>query len=191
MEAVLQAAIALLGRRPDASMEEIAATAGVSRQTIYAHYPSRQALLGAVTRHITGVLAGELGRLDLGAGSATDALGRWLDAAWAILLRYPILLNRAMAGEHDGDVESHEPITGGLARVIKRGRRLREFDRSMPTGWYLAAVIALGHTAGQEVAAGRMTVARAGVAFRESALRVLRAPSPSRGHAARESGSAA
>ena len=179
MEAVLQAAIALLGRRPDASMEEIAAAAGVSRQTIYAHYPSRQALLRAVTQHITGVVAGELGRLDLRGGSATDALTRWLDAAWEILRRYPVLLTPAMTvpdGDQD-EIELHEPITGGLVRLINRGRRLREFERAMPTAWYLAAIIALGHAAGQEVAAGRMTVAQAGVAFRESVLRVLRAPS--------------
>lgn len=43
----------------------------------------------------------------------------------------------------------------------------------MPTTWYVAAIIALGHAAGQEVTAGRMTAAQAGAAFRESALRVV------------------
>jgi hypothetical protein len=61
---------------------------------------------------------------------------------------------------------------GGLLRLIERGRRRREFDRAMPTTWFLAAIIGLGHAAGQEVSAGRMTPATAGAAFRESVLRV-------------------
>jgi len=177
--AVLQAAIELLGRRPDASMDEIAAAAGVTRQTIYAHYPSRQALLRAMTRHITAEVARELGELDLCGGSATDALSRWLTAVWGILQRYPVLLTPAVAAPESRDeMEAHEPIIGGLVRVINRGRRRREFDHTMPTAWYLAAIIGLGHAAGQEVAAGRMTAARAGAAFRESALRICRTLAP-------------
>ena len=157
-------------------MDEIAAASGVSRQTIYAHYPSRDALLQAVTRHITAEVAHGLGGLDLDSGSATDALGRWLDAGWAVLERYPVVLTPAVVAAAGGDErERHEPVTGGLLWLIERGRRLREFDRTMPTTWYLAAIIGLGHAAGAEVAAGRMTAADAGAAFRESALRVCRA----------------
>lgn len=158
-------------------MDEIAAAAGVARQTIYAHYPTRQALLKAVTQHITAEVARELSDLDLDRGSAADALHRWLDASWALLERYPVLLTEAIvASDGHDEVELHKPITGRLSRVIERGRRQREFDRTMPTTWYLAAIIGLGHAAGQEVAAGRMTTARAGTAFRESVLRICRTP---------------
>ena len=167
----------LLGRQPDASMDEIATAAGVSRQTIYAHYPSRDALLQAVTQHITAEVSQELGGLDLDRGSAIDALGRWVDASWALLKRYPVLLTSAvLAPEGDDEQERHQPVIGGLLRLIERGRRRREFDRAMPTTWYIAAIIGLGHAAGQEVIAGRMTPAKAGAAFRESVLRVCRAP---------------
>ena len=174
--AILDAAVALLGRRPDASMDEIAAAAGVSRQTIYAHYASRDALLQAVTRHITAEVATGLAGLDLNHGSAIDALGRWIDASWALLARYPLLLTPALvAPEGDDERERHEPIMDGLLHLIERGRRQRTFDPAMPTAWYLAAIIGLGHAAGQEVTAGRMTSASAGKAFRESVLRVCRA----------------
>jgi AcrR family transcriptional regulator len=180
--AVLDASVALLGRQPDASMEEIARVAGVSRQTIYAHYPSRDALLRAVTQHVTAAVGDALAGLDLERGSAIDALGRWVDAGWALLERYPVLLTQAMvAPEGDDELERHGPVIGGLLRLIERGRRRREFDRSMPTTWYLAAIIGLGHAAGQEVAAGRMTPAKAGAAFRESVLRVCRAPNSALG----------
>jgi AcrR family transcriptional regulator len=175
--AVLDAAVALLGRRPDASMDEIATAAGVSRQTIYAHYSSRDALLRAVTRHVTAEVTRGLSGLDLDSGSAVAALGRWVDASWALLERYPVLLTPAVVAPEGGDErERHKPVMGGLLRLIERGRRLREFDRAMSTTWYLAAIIRLGHAAGQEVVAGRMTPAKAGAAFRESALRVCRAP---------------
>jgi AcrR family transcriptional regulator len=158
-------------------MDEIARAAGVSRQTIYAHYPSRDALLQAVTQHVTAEVAQGLGGLDLDSGSAIDALGRWVDASWALVQRYPVLLTPAVvASRGDDERERHEPVIGGLLRLIERGRRRREFDRTMPTSWYVAAIIGLGHAAGQEVVAGRMTPARAGAAFRESVLRVCRAP---------------
>ena len=173
---ILDTATALLGRRPDASMEEIATAAGVSRQTIYAHYASRDALLRAVTSHVTAKVAQELAGLDLDRGSAIDALGRWVDASWKLLTRYPVLLTPAMVPSGSGDDrEQHEPITDGLTRLVERGRRRREFDPTMPTTWYLAAIIGLGHAAGQEVVAGRMTPARAGTAFRTSAIKVCRA----------------
>jgi len=158
-------------------MDEIAMAAGVSRQTIYAHYPSRDALLQAVTQHVTDEVAKGLGGLNLDRGSAVDALGRWVDASWALLERYPVLLTAAIVASESGDErERHEPVVAGLRRLIERGRRRREFDRAMPTTWYLAAIIGLGHAAGQEVSAGRMTPAEAGAAFRESVLRVCRAP---------------
>jgi AcrR family transcriptional regulator len=172
---IMDASVALLGRQPDASMDEIATAAGVSRQTIYAHYPSRDALLQAVSRRITDEVAEELGNLDLDRGSAVDALGRWLDASWALLKRYPVLLTSAIvAPEGEDEQARHQPVIAGLLRLIERGRRQREFDRAMPTTWYLAAIIGLGHAAGQEVIAGRMTPAKAGAAFRESVLRVCR-----------------
>lgn len=157
-------------------MDEIAAAAGVSRQTVYAHFPSREALLRAVTQHVTAEVARALDGLDLDSGSALDALGRWVDASWAILARYPVLLTPAIVALDGDESKNHDLVTRGLRRVIARGRRRGEFDRSMRTTWYLAAIIGLGHAAAGEVVAGRMTPASAGAAFRESVLRICRAP---------------
>lgn len=173
----MDASAALLGRQPDASMDEIAAAAGVARQTIYAHYPSRNSLLQAVTQHVTAQVTRGLADLDLERGSATDALGRWVDATWALLEHYPVLLTPAIvAPAGDDELERHKPVMGRLLRLLERGRRRREFDRTMPKTWYLTAIISLGHAAAQEVAAGRMTPAKAGAAFRDSVLRICRTP---------------
>ena len=150
---------------------------GVTRQTVYAHYPSRTDLLAAVTAQVTTEVTATLDAIDLTNGPADQALERWLTASWQLIERYPVLLNPAVFAVSAGDeYESHEPITQRLVGVLQRGRRAGIFDRRLPTGWYVAAIIGLGHTAAQEVAAGRMSTRGAGRAFTESVLRVCRTP---------------
>ena len=170
--AIIDAAIALLGGRADASMEEIAAAAGVARQTVYAHYASRDALIGAIVDRITAETVAALNSIPLD-GPATKALTEWLTVSWDVIGRYRMLLTVPI---RDGDAadehERHLPITERLAEIVRRGRETGEFAAGRPAGWLVAATISLGHTAGQEVAAGRMTPEQAGAAYRESVLRI-------------------
>jgi hypothetical protein len=62
----------------------------------------------------------------------------------------------------------HTPFNERLRRLIDRGQHAGEFDPSLPPAWLLAATIALGHAAGDEVAAGRLSSGRAGAALRDS-----------------------
>jgi AcrR family transcriptional regulator len=172
--AILDAAVALLGDRPDASMEDIAEAAGVTRQTVYAHFSSRDALLGAVVARVTEQVATVIAAAELDQGSATDALVRFVDASWQTLERTPLLLRLPVApvGPRE-ELDRHEPITSRLAELIRRGQRAGEFDRDVPPEWLLAATIALGHAAGEQVSAGLMPVNAAGAAYRRSLLRVF------------------
>lgn len=170
--AVLQAAIKLLARRPQAGMGEIAAAAGVARQTVYAHYPTRDRLLTAVIEHVTAEVVAAFDKLDLDHGSARDALGRWVDAAWHVVARYPILLIDAVAALPGDEYQRHLPISTRLIQVLERGRRAGELDDRPPVSWLLSAIVGLGHAAGQEVAAGRMSMKAAGDAYRRGVLRL-------------------
>ena len=91
-----------------------------------------------------------------------------------------MLLTEAV-GQPPGDaVDRHLPIVGRLAEVLRRGRDDRQFDATPPVTWQIAAVVALGHAAGQEIAADRMSSAAAGVAFRSAVLRLCRPATDSR-----------
>jgi AcrR family transcriptional regulator len=171
---VLDAAVEILGQHPDASVEAIAAAAGVSRQTVYAHFPSRQLLLEAVIGRITEEVLAAIDASGLDVGTPTSALLRWLDATWQLIDRYPLLLHPSIAVVESEESRSrHLPIIDRLEALIRRGRRTGEFDRRLPADWLLTATMALGHAAGDEVGAGRMTSDQARRALRASVLRLF------------------
>lgn len=180
--AVLDAATRVLGRTPDAGIEQVAAAARVTRQTVYAHFPTRDALIAAVLDRITTDVMEGLDAAEHDAASATDALLALLDTAWQLLERYPLLLHEsAVAPDPAEDHARHEPIRARFERALRRGRDSGEFDPDLPLDWLVAAVIGLGHAAGAEVGAGRMTADDASVALRTSVLRVIGvAPRPDR-----------
>jgi AcrR family transcriptional regulator len=169
---VLEAAARLLGERPDAGMAAIAQAAGVTRQTVYAHFSSRDDLLTAVVDHATVEAVAALDAAGLDEGPAADALLRIIGISWQILDRYPVLL-RPEAADVPGDAERHHPVVVRLTRIIERGQESGEFDRMLSADWLAAAVIALGHAAGGEVAAERLSVAEAQAALRVSLLRLV------------------
>jgi AcrR family transcriptional regulator len=146
----------------------------VTRQTVYAHYPSRKALLAAVVDRVTAEVAVALGEIDIDSGTAAQALERWVQSSWLLVHRYPVLLTPAVAAAApEGDEYArHLPIIDSLQRLLRRGRRTGEFDNAHPPGWYVAAIIGLGHAAGEEAAAGRMSIAKAGRAFADAVRRI-------------------
>jgi AcrR family transcriptional regulator len=171
--AVLEAAVQVLGRHPEAKVEQVATAAGVTRQTVYAHYPSRPLLVAAVVDRITAEAVDALAALDVNGGAVTEALLRWLEVTWRLFDRYPLLLHPSATAIDQADSDrQHAGITEGLAQLITRGQATGELDMTLSPTWLITATIALGHAAGNEVAAGRMTTAQAAATLRLSILRV-------------------
>ncbi|MCG5214661.1 TetR/AcrR family transcriptional regulator [Streptosporangium sp. KLBMP 9127] len=168
---ILRATKEVLAEQPHASVEEIAAAAGVSRQTVYAHFKTREALISAVLDDITAEAAAQMDAAQLDREPAVDALLRLLDISWRTLQRYPLLLTVSTPATPDAaDAERHEPVFDHLERILSRGRQSGEFASSLPTPWLVTAVATLGHAAGDEVRAGRMTPQQASDALATSAL---------------------
>jgi AcrR family transcriptional regulator len=181
IDAILNAARIVLGERSDASMEEIATTADVTRQTVYAHFPSREALIAALIEAAAAEYAALLDAAGLDTDPPADALAQFLDAGWRFLRRYPLLLHSTAAQLHrPKSNDPHDVVPPRLERLIQRGQRTGDFDGSLPAAWLAAAVIGLQHTAAAEVADGHLTPLKAAALCLESALRLCGRPTASR-----------
>ncbi len=173
IDAIVSAARTLLVERPDASMEEIADAAGVSRQTVYAHFSSREVLIATVVNveralSITAVEGAHLQQM-----APIDALREFLDISWQLAARFPLLLDPALARTPDPQgADPHRRVAVVLERIIRRGQRSTDFDRQLPVTWLAAATIALGHAAAEQVARGTVDAAKAGKLLETSLLRL-------------------
>ncbi|MFG1837973.1 TetR/AcrR family transcriptional regulator [Micromonospora sp. NPDC049175] len=174
--AILDAAIRVLDAQPDASLDAIAGAAGVTRQTVYAHFPSREHLMAAVVRRITDEAVAAMDAAEPDNGSATDALFRVLEAGAQTAGRYPVLIQQiaSLPASPQVDEERHAPVADRINRVIRRGQASGEFDNGLPAGWLTAITIKIGHTVGEEVDAGRMPRAEAADALRTVLTKLLR-----------------
>ncbi len=170
--AILDAATTALSAQPEASVEDIARSAGLSRQTVYAHFPSREALLDAVVERATAEVSAAFEAAGLEDAPPAEALIRLLDAGWAVSARYPFLWHLPPVSPGN-DLDRHGPVIKRLHEVIRRGQESGNFDRRLPPGWLLAAGLALGRAAEDEVKAGRMTVEDATSAVHHSFLRLF------------------
>ncbi|WP_327189703.1 TetR/AcrR family transcriptional regulator [Streptomyces xinghaiensis] len=173
--AILDAATRVLNAEPDAGLEAVAGAAGVTRQTVYAHFPSRDQLLLAVVERITEEAVAAMDAADPGSGPAADALMGMLDAAARVTGRYPVLLRLISAHPvtSQADHDRHTPVADRIGRVIQRGRQTGDFDDRLPVDWLVAATIRLGHAASEEQDTGRLSAPAAQDALRVSLLRML------------------
>ncbi|WP_007025534.1 TetR/AcrR family transcriptional regulator [Saccharomonospora iraqiensis] len=148
---------------------------GVTRQTVYAHFPSREELLRAVLDRLTTEAVTEIDAADIDSGPAAEALFRLVDAGDRTAGRYPVLFRAlgAMSLDRTSDDHLHAPVADRLQRTIRRGQEAGEFDAQVSADWLVAATINLGHTAGREVDAGRMSKEEADAALKTSLLRIL------------------
>ncbi|GAB3496537.1 TetR/AcrR family transcriptional regulator [Amycolatopsis cihanbeyliensis] len=170
--AILRAAATVLGRQPDAGIDEIARAAGVTRQTVYAHFSTRDKLVEAVLEQVTAEVVAAMDTVTTGEGeSAAAVLVRLLDVSTDAAGRYPLLGAQPIAADTAHDL--HGPIVERFAEVIRRGRRSGEFGCDLPLEWLLAAIIALAHTAADEVTSGTLPAEEARRALSLSVSRLL------------------
>lgn len=157
-------------------MSEIASEAGVTRQTAYVHFGTREALLAAVRDELSHRAFAVLDAADLKVGPATEALGRFLAAVGTLLTE------QAAFGHSDSDsaadASRHLLIEQRLAALIRRGRDSGEFTTELETDWLVAATIALGHAADHEVGIGRLDARVAARQFRASVMRLYGVDEP-------------
>jgi AcrR family transcriptional regulator len=160
---ILDAAVGLLAEQPDASMAQVASAAGVARQTVYAHYDSREALLRSVAERALRQTLGAIEAAEPQRGPPSEALDRLVRAWWQTVESNARLLDALGPAFPDpAEVRRfHEPILERLTRLVRRGQRAGDFDRRLPDRWLTAAFLGLMHATAEEVATGRLPAERA------------------------------
>jgi TetR/AcrR family transcriptional repressor of mexCD-oprJ operon len=157
IEAILDAAERLLAAGADASMSAIAEAAGVSRVTLYAHFPTRPQVLEAVAERAVSSAAEAIGAANPASGEPAEALDRVIETAWGKLDRNLQLVAAGRAELSENAMRrAHEQLDAPMLALIKRGRRTGAFRKDVPASWLLATYYALMHAAAGEVTAGRL-----------------------------------
>jgi AcrR family transcriptional regulator len=162
---ILDAAVEALAGDPEASMAEIARRAGVVRATIYVHFPTRDALIDAVTRRAIAAATATVEAAEPERGDAADALRRVVVSAWRTLERYHALVAINTQLPQAELHARHRPVLAVLEPLIERGQRDGSFRSGVPAAWHLSVVMALIHAASAEVQAGRAPEERAEAAL--------------------------
>ena len=157
VESILDAAERLMRTGVPVSISAVAAEAGVSRVTLYAHFPKLLDLVEAVVarsaRHSLAELAGAMAD----AGDPVAQLDRLTDASWEVLATRAEIARAA--AEHlppDALRRSHEAALKPIYDLVARGRKAKVFRTDLPVEWLVTVLFTLVHAAFDDVRAGRL-----------------------------------
>lgn len=156
VEAILDAAEELL-QQGQANISAVAVLAGVSRVTVYAHFPTWQALLeAAVGRAVRRTMAA-LEFAHANDGPPVEALDRMIAAAWQHLARYGAMAAAvAELLSPEAVARTHRAAHQTIGALLERGQADGSFRADLPAGWLVAACIALVHACSDGVRAGQI-----------------------------------
>ena len=176
----MDAAVDALASDPEASMAEIARRAGVVRATVYVHFPSREALVEAVTARAITEAATVIRAAQPERGSPADALRRVVASAWRSLERYHALVAINTQLPHAELRARHHAVMAILEPLIERGQQEGTFRSDVPPSWHLSMLLALIHAASGELRTRRISRDDAEAALVATILGALGGAGPGR-----------
>ena len=156
VEAILDAAEELV-RQGQANISAVAVQAGVSRVTVYAHFPTWEALLEAAVERAVRRTMAALQSVHPDDGPPVEALDRMFAAAWQHLARYEAMAAAvAELLSPQAVTRTHEAAHHTVGALAERGRADGSFRTDLPAGWLVTASIALVHACSDGVRAGHI-----------------------------------
>jgi TetR/AcrR family transcriptional repressor of mexCD-oprJ operon len=119
---ILEAAARVLGRRPDASMADIADEAGVGRATLYRHFPTRESLLQGAQEAGIAELTEGIEAANLGDLTVERAIARLTSVFMRTGAKYAAFI--AQDEEHPDSVDKQrviQPVRDVIDRGVREG----------------------------------------------------------------------
>lgn len=154
LEAILEAARALLAADPTVSMGAIAAAAGVHRATVHRHFPAREDLLLALHERADRECLAAVEAARDGGGSPGTAVAevtqRWLD----IIVRYRLPELRAVYAPVK-ETEVRRLVVAGLEALFAEGAAAGEVRADVPTPVLVTLWVGLLISASQVIVTGQ------------------------------------
>jgi AcrR family transcriptional regulator len=140
------------------NISAVAVQAGVSRVTVYAHFPTWQALLEAAVERAVQRTMAALHAVRPDDGPAVEALDRMIAAAWQHLASYQAMA--AAVAEFlspEAVTRTHHAAHQTIGALAERGQDDGSFRTDLPVGWLVTAAIALIHACSDQVRAGQIS----------------------------------
>jgi TetR/AcrR family transcriptional regulator, mexCD-oprJ operon repressor len=154
---IVAAATRVLAEDPDATMQDIAAAAGLGRATVYRHFPTREDLLGAIAIAALDELRRALSDGRLEEAEPREALRRAVAAILEIGDRYRVLVDGRDHMPTESKAAAMARTFAPLEAVLERAQRQGVIGSGVPLSWVRATLGALIKVAMQEAAEGTIS----------------------------------
>ncbi|MDX6740639.1 helix-turn-helix domain-containing protein [Actinocorallia sp. A-T 12471] len=128
---ILNAAREVLEADPEASMDDIAAVAGMVRRTLYGHFPTRQDLVGELVRAGAREFVADLGEVDVTARDPAEEMAALVLRTWGAADRFAKVIALARRGADGTLLAEMEPFNAVVARLIAHGQRHGVFTNDL------------------------------------------------------------
>lgn len=155
-DGLLRAAADFLGRRPNATQDEIAAAVGVSRATLHRHFAGKPALMAALDSLAIDEMFAALDAARLDEDSATTALRRLVTACRPVAPYLALLYSQSQELDPDESMRGWTVIDTRINALFERGQQTGEFRPDMTTTWLTEALYSLVAGAGWAIQVGRL-----------------------------------
>ena len=156
-EAILDAGESLLRSGRDPSISAVAKEAGLSRPTVYSHFVDRRAIVEAIVERAVERAMGALRSARPEEGPSMEALKRLVEGSWEHVAGDQDIA-RAAAADLSADAmrRSHDAAYRVVGELVERGRSDGSFRADVPATWLVGSLLALIHTAAEQVRSGAM-----------------------------------
>ena len=161
--AILDAGEGLLRSGREPTISAVAKQAGVSRPTVYSHFQDRRAIIEAIVERAVERAMAALQSAQPEEGPPMDALNRLVAESWEHVAGDQEIA-RAAATHLSADAmrRSHHTAQQVVGELVDRGRAEGVFRTDVPPSWLVSSLLALIHTAAEQVRSGAIAREQAG-----------------------------